>query len=176
MSVIPLLPVPSGAKAPHILIIVMLLIRMQSGRTLGNHPRTKTNRRLNKELFRTPITQVQQDHPHSLLQVWTILLEDFLFQVFGAKINGLWLNGIWSWEHHLLCQELQSQAMDPKVLRLLLQFIDPQMSAMCNLLFLVMLECSQQSLVRFRQHKLHPEVALVLDLFKLTTLRFVPVY
>jgi hypothetical protein len=69
MSVILLLPVPSGAKAPHLLIIVMLPKRMQSGGSLGNHPRTKASRRLNEKASRISISQAQQELPHSLLQM-----------------------------------------------------------------------------------------------------------
>ena len=64
MSVIVvLLPMPYGA------IIVMLWIRMQSGRDLGKHKKTKASQILNEELPNISIAQSQLDHPHSILQM-----------------------------------------------------------------------------------------------------------
>ena len=58
MAVIVLLPIPPGA------INVMLRIRMQSGRDLGKHLKTKASQKPN-----ISIAQSQLDHPHSILQI-----------------------------------------------------------------------------------------------------------
>jgi hypothetical protein len=55
----------------------MLRIRMQSGRDLGKHQKTKASWILNEELPNISITQSQLDHPHSIMQMWLSLLEDF---------------------------------------------------------------------------------------------------
>ena len=71
LSVIVLLPVPYGT------IIFMLRIRMQSGRDLGKHPKTKASQILNEEYPNISIAHSQQDHPPNILQMRLVLLEDF---------------------------------------------------------------------------------------------------
>ena len=66
-----LLPVPYGT------IIFMLRIRMQSGRDLGKHPKTKASQILNEEYPNISIAHSQQDHPPNILQMRLVLLEDF---------------------------------------------------------------------------------------------------
>ena len=119
MYVIVLLPVSYGT------ILAMLRIRMQSESDLGKHPKTKASRILNEEWTNISIAQSQHDHPQ-FLQMWLVLLEDFQLWVLWTKFNRwihqLWLHRIWCGVslcrvHHLLCQELKSWAMDPKVLR-----------------------------------------------------------